>query len=133
MGAGIHGGFGGTVGAGDDKHYVPRSSVDLNAKRMSNDYPLTSNGYFGEKGKNVRIIKTPTPETTSSDFYMKLGWGGKTEQLKNGHGTRTTLDDGTIIVHRLITSTKGSPAVDIKVIHAKTVKSQKVHFIKEGS
>ena len=131
MGAGIHGGFGGTVGSKNDNHYAPRSSVDLNAKRMSSDYPLTSSGYFGEKGKNARIIKTPTPERTSSDFYLRLGLGGKTEPLKNGHGTRTTLDDGTIIVHRLITSTSGSPAVDIKVIHAKTVKSQKVHFVKE--
>ena len=131
MGAGIHGGFGGTVGSKHDEQYKPRSSVDLNAKRMSNDYPLTSNGYFEEKGKNVRVIKTSNPERTSKDFYHKLGLGGKTEPLKNGHGTRTTLDDGTIIVHRLITSTAGSPAVDIKVIHPKVVKSQKVHFIKE--
>ena len=58
--------------------------------------------------------------------------GGKSEPLSNGKGTRTTLPDGSIIVHRLITSTPGSPAVDIKVIGASKAKSQKVHFVKEG-
>lgn len=133
MGAGIHGGFGATVGSGSDpkKHYR-KKTIDDNADKMKKDYPLTSSGYFGEKGKNARIIKTDTPEATSTDFYNKLGDGGKSEPLSNGKGTRTTLPDGSIIVHRLITSTPGSPAVDIKVIGASKVKSQKVHFVKEG-
>ena len=125
MGAGYHGGFGHTSGKG--------SNVDDNAEAMKDFYPLTANGYFGEKGKNTRVIKTPTPEATSVDFYQRLGEGGRTEMLSNGKGTKTILDDGTIIVHRLVTTTPNSPAVDIKVIHSSTVKKQKVHFIKENN
>ena len=138
MGTGIHGGFGATGGSGaaggsdsDSKKNHRKKTIDDNVDKMKKDYPLTSSGYFGEKGKNVRVIKTDTPESTSTDFYKRLGNGGKSEPLSNGKGTRTILPDGSIIVHRLITSTPGSPAVDIKVIGKSKVRSQKVHFIKE--
>ena len=147
MGTGFHGGFGATTGAGlpkypkdndaliqtprEEKKHFKNRTIDDNADNMKKDYPLSPSGYFGEKGKNARIIKTSTPEATSTDFYNKLGEGGKTEPLANGHGTRTTLPDGSIIVHRLITSTPGSPAVDIKVIGNSKVKSQKIHFVRE--
>lgn len=130
MGAGIHGGFGSTAGSLKDSN-IHVGTVDGNVKRMKDEYPVTSSGYFGKKGKNVRIIETSNPENTSKDFYSKLGFGGKTEPLKNGKGTRTVLDDGTVIVHRLVTSTEGSPAVNIKVIKSNLVKSQKIHFVKE--
>lgn len=42
----------------------------------------------------------------------------------------TILDDGTRIVHRLITSTKGSPAIEITISGSPLVKDQKIHFIK---
>lgn len=130
MGAGLHGGFGGGGKSKPDVAPKPRT-IDDNVKDMNHIYPHTSSGYFGEKGKNVRVIKTSTPEITSSDFYDRISKGGKIEPLKNGHGTRTVFQDGTVVVHRLITSTKDSPAVDIKVISPRSIKSQKVHFIKE--
>ena len=148
MGTGVYGGFGATTGAGptkypndneqislvpsDDKKHYRKRTIDDNADSMKKDYPLSSSGYFGEKGKNARIIRTPTPEATSTDFYNKIGNGGVSEALANGHGMRTTLPDGSIIVHRLITSTPDSPAVDIKVIGSSKVKSQKIHFVREG-
>ena len=125
MGTGLHGGFGNTSGSGT-------SNVDANVASMSSIYPITESGYFGERGKNERVIKTADPEATSFDFYSRIGRGGKVEPLANGKGTRTTLDDGTIIVHRLITKTPDSPAVSIKVIQSNRIKSQKIHFIKEG-
>ena len=148
MGAGVHGGFGGTAGSPNEIPIEPKDNVKKpdkaidgqvdkhtigdNADKMKKEYPLSPGGYFGEKGDNVRVIKTSTPEATSSDFYKKLADGGHSEPLSNGHGTKTTLPDGSIVVHRLITSTSGSPAVDIKVIGTSKVKSQKVHFVKEG-
>lgn len=118
MGSGYHGGFG--IG----------STIDDNVNSMKMDYPVNQAGYFGEKGKNVRVIETETPEETSIDFFERIGKGGKTAFLANGHGSMTTLSDGTIIVHRLITSTKGSPAVSITIIQSKSIKSRKIHFIK---
>ncbi len=132
MGAGIHGGFGETVGSKPPEKPYRKCTIDDNAERMKKLYPLSPSGYFGKKGKNSRVIKSASPEATSTDFYEKIGFGGRSEPLSNGRGTRTTLPDGSIIVHRLITSTPGSPAVDIKVIGTSKVKSQKVHFVKEG-
>ena len=132
MGAGFHGGFGETTGfKSDSKNHFQETTISDNAEKMKKDYPLTSHGYFGEKGKNTRIIKTDTPADTSTDFYNRLSNGGKSELLSNGKGTRTILPDGSIIVHRLITSTSESPAVDIKVIGKSKVQSQKIHFVKE--
>ncbi len=125
MGAGFHGGFGGTKGG------KQHSSVASNADTMKRQYPLTKSGYFGIKGKNCRIITSASPEATSIDFYRKLGKGGITKPLSNGKGTITTLGDGTRIVHRIITSTKGSPAVEITISGSSKVKNQKIHFVLE--
>lgn len=125
MGAGFHGGFGGTKGG------KRQSSVASNANMMRQQYPLTKSGYFGSQGKNCRIITSASPEATSIDFYRKLGKGGTTKPLSNGKGTITTLGDGTRIVHRLITSTKGSPAVEITISGSSKVKNQKIHFVLE--
>lgn len=123
MGTGIHGGFGETQGA------YCQSSIANNANSMKSIYPLTKSGYFGEKGKNCRIISTDSPQATSIDFYNRLSKGGKTKPLKNGKGVMTVLGDGTRIVHRLITKTKGSPAVEITISGSPKIKNQKIHFI----
>lgn len=137
MGAGGHGGFGNTGGAKEPqdenknpRENKPKSTIEGNAEKMKKDYPY-KNGKFGEKGKNAQLIKSNDPEGTSVDFYKKLGAGGKTEPLPNGYGTMTTLDDGTVITHRINTSTPNSPAVDINVSNSPVIKTQKIHFIKE--
>ena len=109
------------------------SSIESNVKAMSEKYPLTSSGYFGEKGKNCRIIKSNDPIDTSEDFYQTISKGGTTTNLLNGKGIKTILDDGTVIVYRLITSTKGSPAIEISVSGSSKIKNQKIHFIQEGN
>lgn len=130
MGAGFHGGFGETKGS---KGNGAQSSIEQNVSKMGKAFPLTASGYFGSKGKNVRIIKSAVPEKIANEFYTKIKAGGKSEPLKNGHGSMTMLGDGTVIVYRPVTSTTGSPAVNIKVIKPGRVKSQKIHFVKEES
>ncbi len=125
MGSGNSSLYSGTNGSFDN------SSIGANAKAMSNDYKTTQGGYFGEKGKNCRTITSKDPVGTSVDFYERLGKGGKTSSLPNGKGTKTVLGDGTVIVHRIITSTKGSPAVEISVSGSPSIKNQKIHFILE--
>lgn len=97
---------------------------------MKNHYPY-KNGKFGEKGKNVQVIAAEDLEAASIDFYNKLGAGGKVELLPNGRGTMITLQEGTVITHRINTSKPNSPAVDINVSNSQIIVSQKVHFIKE--
>lgn len=123
MGTGYHGGFGNTEGV------YRQSSIDNNATSMKTVYPITKSGYFGEKGKNCRIVLTDSPQVTSIDFYNRLSKGGKTMPLKNGKGRMTILGDGTRIVHRLITKTENSPAVEITISGSPSIKNQKIHFI----
>ncbi len=107
-------------------------TILLNANQMSKDYPLSESGYFGKKGKNCRVIESSDPIATSTDFYRKIGQGGKISNLPNGKGTKTVLADGTVVVHRIITSTKESPAVEISVSASQKIKNQKIHFISGG-
>ena len=142
MGGGFHGGFGDTTGARNNhlseagsgaKNGVSSSPIDGNAEAMKADYPHTDAGYFGQKGKNSRVIASSDPIATSKDFYQRISQGGIERPLANGHGTMTVFPDGTRIVYRVITSTKGSPAVDITVVGPSAISSQKIHFILGGN
>lgn len=126
MGGGTGGNFGNTRGSRERK----QSSVVDNAKSMKKDYKLTPKGYFGEKGKNCRIIKTENPLKTAADFYEKISHGGVQKLLSNGKGIQTIFEDGSRIVYRIKTSTPGSPAIDISISIFKGIAKQKIHFIK---
>ncbi len=109
-----------------------KTSIDENAKYVKDKYGLDENGMFCESTKRAQVYRSRTPIEDSIDFYEKLGTGGRKDTLPNGHGTRTFLDDGSVITHRIITSTPDSPAVDIKIISPSFVKPQKIHFIYES-
>ena len=101
-----------------------------NISVVTEKYSLNENGYFGDKGKNCRVIKCSDPVTVSAEFYEIISRGGKEIALPNGKGVQTVFADNTRIVYRIYTSTEGSPAIEIRVIGG-TVKQQKIHFIIE--
>ena len=110
-----------------------RSTIDENASLVKDKYGLDENGFFGETTKTKsQVFRSNYPVEDSIEFYNKLGTGGKQSLLDNGHGVKTVLDDNTIITHRIVTSTKGSPAVDIHVYSKSFVQTQKIHFISKG-
>lgn len=108
-----------------------KTSIDENAKLVKAKYGLDENGMFCESTKRAQVYRSKRPIEDSIDFYEKLGTGGRKDDLPNGHGTRTFLDDGSVITHRIVTSTPDSPAVDIKIVSPSFVKPQKIHFIYE--
>ena len=108
-----------------------KTSIDENAKYVKDKYGLDENGMFFQSTKKAQIYRSKNPIEDSIDFYEKLGTGGRKDNLPNGHGTRIFLDDGSVITHRIITSTPDSPAVDIKIVSPSFVKPQKIHFIYE--
>ena len=111
---------------------IKTSSLEQNAKSLSQEYKLDERGFFGEKKGHCQVIFTDTPEITGMDFYQKLGRGGKTVPMpRNSNGTITLLDDGSRITFRIVTSTSGSPAVEVHVAMTKSVAIQKIHFIKK--
>ena len=125
-----HGGFGFT--AGSQSESTQGSSIVNNARAIAHKYPYTKNGYFGQKGRNVRIIRAPNANIAAADFYQGISNGGKEEALANGHGVRSVLDDGTMIVYRPTTSTRDSPAVEIRNSGASEIHDQKIHFLSEN-
>ena len=130
MGTGNYGGFDNTKGA---KNTSSKSTLNNNIKNTQKIYPLTAGGYFGQKGKNTRVIETDNPILESKRFCRLIGKGGKIDKLNNNKGIKITLDDGTIISYRIITKTKNSPAIEInikKCIEKTKVKTQKIHFIR---
>ena len=114
------------------KYSRKKTSIDENAKFVKDKYGLDENGMFCESTKRAQVYRSKKPIEDSIDFYEKLGTGGRKDTLPNGHGMRTFLDDGSVITHRIVTSTPDSPAVDIKIISPSFVKPQKIHFIYES-
>ena len=54
--------------------------------------------------------------------------------MSNGKGTIAKLADGTIVSYRKVSSSDGTPAVDINIKKSKEtggVKQQKMYFVKE--
>ena len=119
------------VKEGEIPYGVARTTIEENAKLVKEKYGLDENGMFCQSTKRAQVYKSKTPVEDSIEFYEKLGTGGKKEELPNGHGTRTTLSDKTVITHRIITSTPDSPAVDINIQSPSFIKSQKIHFVLE--
>ncbi len=140
MGAGYHGGFGFTIGEKDRqqknhckqavKSQIVFASIEYNVKAMVDKFPLT-NGKFGVKGKNCQVIYCEEVIESSQEFYNLISNGGTESKLHNGHGVKSVLDDGTIIVYRQFTSTTNSPAIDITKSPSSSVKNQKIHFVEK--
>lgn len=97
------------------------------------DYPVTESGYFGKAGTSSRVreIHTKDAYATANDFYNRISQGAVSiETIPNG--SIATLVDGTKITYRVVTSSEGSPAININIKksdYTGKVKSQKIHFV----
>jgi len=115
-------------------------NVSENLGNMKDKYSY-KNGFFGEKGdskdSSIRHIYSDDPSETAKEFYDDLAYGGveKTLYYKDGSvkGYQTHMADGTIINWRKVSSSDGSPAVDIDVQYSNEhgdIVTQKIHFVK---
>ena len=115
-------------------------SIGENVKETANHFPF-ANGLFGEKGRSrdtsIRNIVSDDPTTTAKQFYDSIAFGGKESVLidkKTGKpkGMTTKMADGSIITWREVSSSDGSPAVDINIERSSdnnVVQQQKIHFV----
>ena len=95
-------------------------------------------GYFGDKGQSdqnkVRNISSDEPRETAKEFYDTIANGGIEQALSNGKGFKATMSDGNVVTFREVSSSDGSPAVDINITNvtadAGNLKTQKIHFVK---
>lgn len=129
---GSRSGGGGSGGGGAH----PFKALSGNIDKLGEKYGLTPGGYFGTKGKNSRVIASADPAATANEFWKVLSKGGKADTLPNGKGKRVRFDDASAAVYRVVTSSKGSPAVEIWIKTAsgrKLPAYQKIHFVLKES
>ncbi len=117
-------------------------SIGQNVAILKNDYPY-ANGYFGAKGNSkdpkIRHILSNDPQKIARDFYDKIAYGGVEEPIYSKKtdsiiGYKTRLADGSVISWRNVSSSDGSPAVDVNIERSCDncgLKQQKIHFVKE--
>ncbi len=123
-----HGGFQHTSGAERG-----RTLLD-NIPQTTQVFPLNPDGLFGTPGYNtgVRHIASTDPIATSLRFYGLLADGGtvlrQTEKIMIKR-----MGDDAFITWRLVSSSDGSPAVDINMsrVVGGIVRTHKIHFTKE--
>lgn len=109
--------------------------ISDNEKALCALFPISPGGYFGMKGQGrgkTRNIVSENPLETAEEFYDILAYGGIENQLSNGKGLHTQLADGSTVTFRQISSSDGTPVVEIQ-IHGQSVETaihtQKIHFI----
>jgi hypothetical protein len=116
---------------GDTGHH---HSISENLGALKAYYSY-SKGYFGVKGDGrtfVRNISSIDPVGTAKKFYDKAAYGGIERKMANGKGIYTKMSDGTILSFRKISSSDGTPAVEINIRGSSEhgdLKYQKIHFI----
>ena len=117
---------------GDTGHH---HSIKENLPSLKSEYKY-QNGYFGDPGQGrdfVRNIKSDDPVKTAHDFYDKAAHGGIEKEMSNGKGVYTKMKDGSILSYREVSSSDGSPAVEINIKQSTDhgdIKYQKIHFVK---
>lgn len=82
------------------------------------------------KGKRLATIKADDPIATAT-MFASIASQGFVSEITNDKGYRRKLADGTIVVLRVVTSSEGSPAVDLNIADEEHVR--KIHFVKGGN
>lgn len=116
------------------------SSILRNAEKASAKFGYNEDtGYFGSrlkgKSRDLRTLISDDPIKDARELFRQLSEGGDIVPTDNPHQTLYLLPGGAYVSLRIVTSTEGSPAVEINVKSDKAntkVKSQKIHFIKKG-
>ena len=111
-------------------------TISENLTSLKKSYVFTD-GYFGDKGEGrsfTRNIASENPSETAKDFFDKAAYGGLVQHMSNGKGKLVKMKDGSIVSHREISTSDGSPAVEINITRSEGsggIKKQKIHFVKE--
>lgn len=122
-------------GRTDHHHSIKENLGNL---RRKFDY---HNGFFGTQGNNnnksVRHIASNDPTATAKEFYDTAAHGGIEQPIfaidGSVKGFKCDMADGSVITWRNVSSSDGSPAVDINIQKSNDaggIKQQKIHFIR---
>lgn len=82
------------------------------------------------KGKRLTRIEADDP-VAAATMFASMASQGYVSEVVNDKGYRRELADGTIVGLRIVTSSEGSPAVDLNIVGENHVR--KIHFFKGGN
>jgi hypothetical protein len=122
-----HGGFPGTPGGNSGRTFTD------NLPDLVKEFPL-DHGHFGKPSDKTnsiaRIIESPDPIATAERFFRLAAEGG-TMRTDKPNIKVAELKDGSFITFRVVSSSDGTPAVDLNLTPPTYVKTRKIHFTKE--
>jgi hypothetical protein len=113
-------------------------SIRRNAESTSAKFGYDkSTGYFGDKHPRskpkTREIISNSPAKDARELFRQIAKGGVKEDIPGLKGQAVRLPEGTLVTLRPVTSSSGSPAVEINIketIKGSKVRTQKIHFRK---
>lgn len=83
-----------------------------------------------KKGKKLTRIESDDPVATAT-LFAGIASEGFVSEVVGDKGYRRELADGTIIGLRIVSSSDGSPAVDLNITNEDY--TRKIHFVKEDN
>ncbi len=122
--------MGSTYKGGAPHHH----SIGDNLPSVQSAYPRKGN-HFGDshnKSTYTYEIIAHDPMKEAKDFYDKIGLGGLYVRKGPNGMEIVKMKDGSLIVYRPVTSSDGSPAVEINLKKSSDsggIKSHKIHFV----
>lgn len=109
-----------------------------NAETLTERYPIDSRGRFGENSKHrnksgriVRVIQCDNPAREALDFVMLASKSPAMVRIIKGKGAIYTMRDGAVITYRRVSSSNGTPVVELNILGSGPIVSQKIHFIQK--
>ncbi len=102
-----------------------------NAKELKSSFGYPDELDWGlRKGKRLASIETDDP-VAAATMFAGIASQGFVSEVVNDKGYRRELADGTVVGLRIVTSSEGSPAVDLNIADENYVR--KIHFYKGGN
>jgi hypothetical protein len=112
-------------------------SIGENILPTAANYPY-HDGRFGvnspSTGTYTRNIASSDPIGTATDFYDRIAYGGIENTYDGGTRKITQMADGTIVTWRKISSSDGTPVVEINIRNSSNssgIRRQKIHFVED--
>jgi hypothetical protein len=102
-----------------------------NVPNLISRFKLNNNGYFGTKGKGgkgTRNLDSNNPAKTAAEFSAIASKAYVSARPIPGKGTIYRMRDGGYIIYRRISSSDGSPVVELSVNNVAGIRNQKIHF-----
>lgn len=110
-------------------------TLEENLADLVSNYPVSSDGYFGTKGKSkkgrIRNIVTDNPGRAAAEFASIAAANPSVIHPIPGKGFTWIMRDGGRVTYRWTSSSDGSPVVELSCNGISGIADQKIHFVPE--